>query len=312
MDLPFRNEREVQRPAALEPFDNGHIPLVRLHKCGLRGLVLSAPAARAVRAMVAAAGRDGIALTATGTYRTLDQQLAMFAERYRPCTQAEADRLPKAQKKNWNGQWFALQRNANGALFAMAAVPGTSNHGLGCAVDFSATPPIVGWLAQNGPTYGFFNTVKGEEWHWCWVHGDHIPDVILQHEGETGVAPIIDDVDVAVGGVLPPTELDAASVELLTALARATQHELAFGMGGPEAPPDVQDAVIWAKTFLNRKLGIDGTGFALALTPAFDDNADRGTRQFQANVRQFMQVPEEEFPADGRVDSPVWFWLTRP
>ena len=107
MDLPFRNEREVQRPAALEPFENGHIPLVRLHKCDLRWLVLSAPAARAVRAMVAAAGRDGVTLTATGTYRTLDQQLAMFAERYRPCTQAEADQLPKAQKKNWNGQWFA-------------------------------------------------------------------------------------------------------------------------------------------------------------------------------------------------------------
>ena len=27
MDLPFRNEREVQRPATLEPFDNGRIPL---------------------------------------------------------------------------------------------------------------------------------------------------------------------------------------------------------------------------------------------------------------------------------------------
>lgn len=312
MDLPFRPERDVRKPAALALFENGRIPLGRLHKCGLRNLVLSAPAARATRAMVAAAARDGVALTATGTYRTFDQQVAMFDERYRPCTQAEADRLPSRQKKLRDGQWFALQRDKNGKLFAMAAVPGTSNHGVGCAVDFSSTREIIGWLAGNAPTYGFFNTVAGEDWHWCWVHGDDMLDVILEHEGQAGLRRIVDDASTAVGGVLPPVKLDAATIELLAGLARATQHDLSLGAGGAGAPQDVQDAVVWAKTLLNRKLGVDGTGLALALTTLFDEPAEHGTRLFQAKIQQFMGVTEDAFPSDGRVDARSWFWLARP
>jgi hypothetical protein len=46
-----------------------------------------------------------------------------------------------------------------------AAVPGTSNHQLGVAVDWG--PPMYTWLAQgNGAKWGFKALVDGEPWHW--------------------------------------------------------------------------------------------------------------------------------------------------
>lgn len=43
------------------------------------------------------------------------------------------------------------------------ATPGNSNHGLGCAVDIKN--PCWGWMAKNGPRFGF-NTIPKEPWHW--------------------------------------------------------------------------------------------------------------------------------------------------
>jgi len=56
----------------------------------------------------------------------------------------------------------------------LAAVPGTSNHGLGLAVDICSTTYAgtrYQWLRDNGPTYGIDNpewarTTKKEPWHW--------------------------------------------------------------------------------------------------------------------------------------------------
>jgi hypothetical protein len=69
---------------------------------------------------------------------------------------------------------------------------------------------------------------------------------------------------------------------------------------------------VWAKTLLNRKLGIDGTGFALALTSDFDDSAERGTSIFQDRIRALIGETDAGFPSHGHVNSVTWFWLTRP
>ena len=59
-----------------------------------------------------------------------------------------------------------------------AAVPGTSNHGWGLACDINMfrasgqplySSPTYLWLKANAATYGFANTVAGEDWHWVYI-----------------------------------------------------------------------------------------------------------------------------------------------
>lgn len=78
-----------------------------------------------------------------------------------------------------------------------AATPGTSNHGFGAAIDIAELYRYVGgktnpelnrqgrikspeykWLAENGPTYGWYNPWKlcdyggnDEMWHWEYLAG---------------------------------------------------------------------------------------------------------------------------------------------
>lgn len=48
---------------------------------------------------------------------------------------------------------------------ALAAVPGTSNHGYGVAFDLeSPTDDQILWVAANGPNYGY-TPIKSEDWH---------------------------------------------------------------------------------------------------------------------------------------------------
>ena len=57
-------------------------------------------------------------------------------------------------------------RQPNGRL-GLAARPGTSNHGLGRAVDVNlgTSPGASDWLRKNGARYGF-HTIPREPWHW--------------------------------------------------------------------------------------------------------------------------------------------------
>jgi len=49
----------------------------------------------------------------------------------------------------------------------LAARPGTSNHGLGIALDLNtASGGIYNWMSRNGRRYGFVRTVPSETWHW--------------------------------------------------------------------------------------------------------------------------------------------------
>ncbi len=64
---------------------------------------------------------------------------------------------------------------------ALAAVPGTSNHGWGVAVDLgcgaeSFGTPMYRWLKANAPRYGFVHPAwaepggsRPEPWHWEYV-----------------------------------------------------------------------------------------------------------------------------------------------
>ena len=61
-----------------------------------------------------------------------------------------------------------------------------SSHGLGVAIDFAQRsesgafealgPATLTWLANNGPSFGFWNSVKAEPWHWAYFLGDELPE----------------------------------------------------------------------------------------------------------------------------------------
>jgi hypothetical protein len=126
---------------------------------------------------------------ATGTYRTYAQQVLLFTARY--TTTPIAGRPTKV----WDGVTYWQKLNT-----AMAAVPGTSNHGLGLAIDFATNMEnynaFVAWLIVNAATYGYSAEAQSESWHWRYVAGDNVPPAVLAFEG-TGpeIPPSTEDDD---------------------------------------------------------------------------------------------------------------------
>lgn len=91
--------------------------------------------ARALRAMRAAAAREGVAFSLHSGFRTHQRQAELYQE------------------------W----RRGAGNL---AARPGYSNHQSGRAVDLGLDAAGIAWMAANARTFGFYRTVRGEPWHW--------------------------------------------------------------------------------------------------------------------------------------------------
>jgi len=84
------------------------------------------------------ARRDGITIGITDSYRSYEDQVDIAA------------------RKGIYGQG------------GWAAVPGTSNHGWGMALDLDLDDGAQAWMRDNGWRYGFFEDVPGEPWHWTY------------------------------------------------------------------------------------------------------------------------------------------------
>lgn len=106
------------------------------------GHKLHPAAAAAWNQMVRAAAKDGVNITITDSYRDLATQ----------------ERLAKEKGLYSQG--------------GLAAVPGTSNHGLGLAVDVDQGRE---WLAKHGNKFGF-STIPREPWHWEYKGGGTSPN----------------------------------------------------------------------------------------------------------------------------------------
>lgn len=129
----------------VEMYPNGQIPLTALCALGSApGQYLRADAAYAFdRLSGAYLGRFGRPICVTDSYRSLEQQVHLYA--IKP---------------------------------GLAAVPGTSNHGWGTAVDLcggiqSFDTAQHTWMLINAPLYGWFHPTwaqrggsKPEPWHW--------------------------------------------------------------------------------------------------------------------------------------------------
>lgn len=145
-------------------FPNGMIPADAMTALSVGGFLLPA-AAQNFESWKAVARNAGWNLTITSAadaFRTYGIQERIFRARY--TTTYLAGRPTKVwQNKTW---WLRPGQ-------ATAAVPGTSNHGKGLAVDIKNAGGFSGafykWMAETGPAFGWSNTEGrsiNEPWHW--------------------------------------------------------------------------------------------------------------------------------------------------
>jgi LAS superfamily LD-carboxypeptidase LdcB len=108
--------------------------------------------------MLAAAEADGIVLSGGG-YRSPAEQIAV-------------------RRANCGTSYYAIYQMPPSQCSPPTAIPGTSMHEQGLAIDFtyggsiisSRSSPAFQWLAAHASTYGFFN-LPSEPWHWS-VNGN--------------------------------------------------------------------------------------------------------------------------------------------
>ena len=106
--------------------------------------------------------------SAGDTYRTFASQKAGFLARY------QREPIDGTSSRTWDGvKWYLKKGNAP------MAVPGTSNHNLGLAVDVSeASGKRLEWALLNAAKFGFSWEIQSEPWHIRYVSGDVLPDAV--------------------------------------------------------------------------------------------------------------------------------------
>lgn len=193
--------RAVSRPTCLDGQTNGQLNPSLLIDTPVPYATwtcrLVPPAARAWRALTSAALSAGHTLKPSGpsdSYRPYEVQERIFLQRF------TTQRVSRT-KRTWRGKTWYLRPG-----YALAAVPGTSNHGLGLAVDVgeevdgdTGTETVdrdtVDWLVANEERFGFSHEVQSEPWHLRYFAGDDIPRAVLDHEA--GAPPSQGDDEVA-------------------------------------------------------------------------------------------------------------------
>lgn len=196
MILPVRT---ITYPAALDGQENGKLPdSILVDTPGQAGgptVRLLRPAARSWRALCAAALKAGHVLKATSlvdSYRPYDVQERIFLQRFTTTPVSSTRRW-------WRSQWWYLKPG-----YALAAVPGTSNHGRALAVDAgeerdgdtgteSIGDATVAWLVANEERFGFSHEVPSEPWHIHYFAGDVVPSAVIAWEQSHGTTPPEDD-----------------------------------------------------------------------------------------------------------------------
>lgn len=165
------------------------------------------PVSYAWQALEVAARRAGHILDATGVYRTFAQQRSLFLDRYEPVAYGDFMSTPIARRKIWDNdrndtghRYWVKKQLPSGGYPATAAEPGESNHGLGLAIDVAEDPddsnatPVVAidsstleWLRDNAHRFGFGLETRSEPWHWHWIGGDALPQLVVDELADVGV-----------------------------------------------------------------------------------------------------------------------------
>jgi hypothetical protein len=125
-------------PLALAAYGNGKIPAEALSQVDGTGHRLWAPAAESLGRLRADAAAAGVTIGITDSYRSYESQVDVAARK-------------------------GLYKNGG-----LAAVPGTSDHGWGMAVDLALDDKAQSWMRANGGRYGFVEDTPREPWHWAY------------------------------------------------------------------------------------------------------------------------------------------------
>lgn len=148
------------------PLENGRFPDGALTVITAQCRVVNEVAPH-LRSLIAAANADGVGLT--------PEQTSFLPPGVPGPPQIESCYRSYDRQVWWRNYYCSIAKCGN------AAVPGTSKHGLGRAVDFqdqlgelTFTSPGYAWLAAHAAEYGFGQPVAqrqgapGEEaWHWA-------------------------------------------------------------------------------------------------------------------------------------------------
>lgn len=63
-------------------------------------------------------------------------------------------------------RWYKGKRYVRHSNAGMVAVPGTSKHEVGVALDLSTTSAAHAWMLKHGARHGWKRTIAAEPWHW--------------------------------------------------------------------------------------------------------------------------------------------------
>lgn len=206
------SNRTIVKSTKLAGQQNGKLPdsilvtIAPLSGVGGANVRLIEPASRGFKALRGEGAKLGHMFKPTSafdSYRPYAVQLSTFTSRYSKTRPAGSP-----GSKVWNGvRWYQKPGTA------MAAVPGTSNHGWAAAVDVgeerdsdssaeSLDNATLSWLLNNEERFGFFHSVgPSEPWHIDWFPGDAIPAAVLEWERSQGTGPRMeDDMDIFLRG----------------------------------------------------------------------------------------------------------------
>jgi hypothetical protein len=119
----------------------------------VRGITVHSSIAGQLDAMLGAAAASGVVLGGSG-YRDINRQIQL-------------------RRQNCGPSDYAVWQMPASQCSPPTAIPGTSMHERGLAVDFtwngsaitSRSSPAFAWLAANAARYGFHN-LPSEPWHW--------------------------------------------------------------------------------------------------------------------------------------------------
>lgn len=123
-------------PTNLAAYGNGRIPSSAIQPVGATGHRLWEPAAQQLTQLIEDARGAGVDIGITDSYRSYDAQVDV------------------ARRKGLYSQG------------GLAAVPGTSDHGWGMAVDLNLDSKAQAWMRSHAPAYGFHEDTPREPWHW--------------------------------------------------------------------------------------------------------------------------------------------------
>jgi D-alanyl-D-alanine carboxypeptidase len=213
-------------------------------------------AARAYKALAFMCMAIGLPLTYTygGTYRNYQSQVSLFLQRYTKTV------LPGRPTKVWQGVTYYQLPNT-----AMAAVPGTSNHGWGLAIDFAFDSDVTDGIGPDDaavitshpqwPIFkqyaidcGFSWETTSEPWHLRLVTGSTPTQTVLNAETVMYPPP---PVPVQIPSTTPPPSPSPEDDMKLSVLTLNNTVPPTTFLGYSEPHPNGTDQKFWRVTWID-------------------------------------------------------------